>query len=104
MKRVPKEEWKRRVHGWRTSGQSARAYAAEHGFSAATLSWWSSRIRHEVPEVGMATVLTSAESSSRDDHACCVEVVVGNGRIVRVHEGFAPELLAAVLGALEASS
>jgi hypothetical protein len=33
--------WKRRVAGWRASGQSADGYAVRHGFSSSTLKWWA---------------------------------------------------------------
>ena len=50
------ETWRRRVASWRASGQTAAEYSARHGFAAATLHGWSSRLKREatVPDAPTA--------------------------------------------------
>ena len=40
MDRVVREQWAKRVEGWKDSGLSAKEFAAELGINARSLSWW----------------------------------------------------------------
>jgi transposase-like protein len=40
-KRRGRAQWTRLVRQWKTSGQSAKAFAAGHGVNPSTLYWWS---------------------------------------------------------------
>lgn len=42
-----RDEWAKRVEGWKRSGLSAAAFAEREGFNAYTLRWWSSQLRRE---------------------------------------------------------
>ncbi len=42
-----RDEWARRVEGWKRSGLSADAFAEREGFNAFTLRWWSSQLKRE---------------------------------------------------------
>jgi transposase len=70
-------EWAERVERWERSGQSAEAFAARERISAKRLTWWR----------------WSLHSSS----ATPVEIVLPNGRVVRIAEGFDPATLERVL-------
>jgi hypothetical protein len=39
-----KSLWQERVRAWRASGMKAAVFAAEHGYSEATLRWWASQL------------------------------------------------------------
>lgn len=39
--------WRKRVAGWRASGETAEAYSTQHGFTVSSLRYWASRIRRE---------------------------------------------------------
>ena len=47
MAESAREIWAKRVERWKESGLSGKAFAAELGVSAHTLTWWSSRLRAE---------------------------------------------------------
>lgn len=38
--RLIREQWAKRVERWKDSGLSAKAFAAELGINARSLSWW----------------------------------------------------------------
>jgi transposase-like protein len=84
------------VAGWRASGKSARAYAAEHGYSEASLYKWAAQLRE--PRGGSANLgfvrLTVQREPPTD-----LEVCVGCA-LIRVRRGFDPELLRQVVEAL----
>lgn len=39
--------WRKRVGGWRASGETAEAYSTQHGFTESSLRYWASRFRRE---------------------------------------------------------
>jgi hypothetical protein len=41
--------WRERVAAWGASGQSAKAFCADQGWSWRTLLWWRARLRREAP-------------------------------------------------------
>jgi hypothetical protein len=62
--RHTKSAWRQLVASWRASGQTAEEFAAAHGVAAATLRWWTSRLKREEPPpaaplVRMAQVIRS---------------------------------------------
>ena len=48
MYRASAAEWAKRVERWKDSGLTAKEFAAEMGFKASTLTYWSSRLRRAV--------------------------------------------------------
>jgi hypothetical protein len=97
-------KWAERVREWKTSGQSARAFAEGRDFKASTLTYWASCLRRQGagaarsqerhPEVRLARV---ERSSSRPDDA--IVIAVGGARVT-VRAGFDATLLRQVLKAL----
>lgn len=77
---------------------SASAFAAREGLNAGTLSWWSSQLRAEVRPRPAFVDVTSVVAASA---GAAIEVVVGDSVRIRVNAGFDPELLRAVVAALE---
>lgn len=96
-------KWSERVREWRASGRSASDYAEGKGYAAATLVWWSSRIRSETlgerassvsdAQVRMARVVRATRASS----SLAVRVA---GAVIEVRAGFDRGLLREVVDAL----
>jgi hypothetical protein len=97
-------KWAERVREWKASGRSASDYAEGKGFAAATLAWWSSRIRSEAlgeatasavsdSQVRMARVVRATRASS----SLTVRVA---GAVIEVRAGFDRGLLREVVDAL----
>lgn len=106
------ETWKRRVASWRASGQTAAEYSARHGFTAATLRWWSSRLKRSatVPDVApgasdasrvrLARVVRRAAPPAPPPRGEVVVDLLGLGARVTVEAGAKRETLQVVLAAL----
>ncbi len=98
-------KWSERVRDWRASGRSASDYAEGKDFAAATLVWWSSRLRSETTgkeeaasaasdsQVRMARVVRTTRPSS----SLTVRVA---GADIDVRAGFDRALLGEVVEAL----
>jgi|LNFM01.2.fsa_nt_gb transposase len=94
-------KWRQRVDAWRRSGQTAKQFAAQSGFSVSALTGWASRLRGGtnkepsqapkiVPLVRVAQPVAQSE----------LVVELGCAR-VRVQSGFDPALLSAVVRVLK---
>ena len=97
-------EWSKRVSAWQASGEGAEAFAAKRGWKATTLRWWGSKLRQSAVggPAGRSVAVHFAKVIARPAAgAAPVEVVLARGRTVRVSEGFSPDLLRAVVQALE---
>lgn len=92
------QAWSERVRAWRASGQTAAEFAQGRGFAAATLTWWSSRLRQGTRPAFVQLVAKSAAPAPPPE----LVVEVGGAR-VRVAAGFDPALLADVVRALGAA-
>lgn len=83
---------------WRASGLTAAEFAAGRGYSAATLKWWSSRLK--APQAGEVTlarvVVRDRASAPPPDVETPISLELGPVRVV-VRRGFDPEALRAVL-------
>jgi len=100
--RHTKSAWRRLVASWRASGQTAEEFAAAHGVAAATLRWWTSRLKREEPAqaplVRMAQVIRSpAPTVSRG--AVIVDVLDVRSRVT-IEAGVERETVEIVFGAL----
>ena len=110
--RRSRAEWVEEVQRWRASGQSAVAYARERGIHAGTLAGWASKVRDLtvaksvggdqrgsmfVPvQVAPAPTAAAAAAKARLDRGE-VEVVLRNGRRIRVSGTFDSEAVARLL-------
>lgn len=101
--RHTKSAWRRLVASWRASGQTAEEFAAAHGVAAATLRWWTSRLKREEPPpaaplVRMAQVIRSpAPAVGRG--AVIVDVLEVRARVT-IEAGVERETVDIVFGAL----
>lgn len=97
--------WADRVRAWRTSGESAVAFAEANGFTHSALRYWTKRLarprKAASPPPMVALVRKPAVSTPATTPADDAELVVeiANARI-RVSRGFDPELLVQVARAL----
>lgn len=102
------ETWKRRVASWRASGQTAAEFSARHGFAAATLKWWASRLKRGstvpdapgAPRVRLARVVRRATPPAPPQRGDVVVDLLGLGARVTVEAGVQRETLQVVLAAL----
>lgn len=96
--------WRAVVGEQEASGKSVREFADSRGLSAATLYWWRSalgrRENRKRDGIRLARVTVVAPRSSLDSGAG-IEVVLGNGRRVRVPVGFDVEELGRLVTVLE---
>ena len=85
---------------WRRSGLSLREFAREKGLSANTLAWWRWKLRREdggeqpVELVELKREWVAAPHTVAPVH---LEVVLGNGIVVRVPEVFEESALERVV-------
>jgi len=97
-------EWAERVERWERSGQSAEVFAARERISAKRLTWWrwslrssSATARAARAPVQFLPVRVVEPSVPVTRSAAPVEIVLPNGRVVRVAAGFDPATLEHVL-------
>ena len=73
-----RRRWARR---WRESGQSARAFAAEHGLALSSLSRWSSELREHEAAAATAGAFIEVTAAPKPAVPVPVRVVVGGVRL-----------------------
>jgi len=118
--RRKRADWIPEVQRWRASGQDADAYAAAHGLHPRTLVWWARQLEGSGAKqqgggakrgLGKRTLkfLPAKLTDSRAASAVAavperheVEVVLRNGRRVRVSREFELDALARLLDTVEA--
>jgi len=95
--RRSRAEWVAEVEQWRNSGLGSAQYAAQHGLKRGTLLWWSRQVEtvaDERPQAQGAAARvsfvpvrmrqTSPEAKAPAHATGSVEVILSNGRRVRV--------------------
>lgn len=109
MARTERNEWVRRFERWQRSGLELRAFASQERLSLQRLAWWRWRLTRDgdfpsaaaapaTALVPLAQPVSFVELASEPDpHAAPIEVVLGNGRIVRVPAWFDDGALSRVL-------
>ena len=92
--------WRRVLRQWQRSGQGARSFCWQHSLSEASFYAWRRTIQqrdgHPVPGDAPATFVPVTIAAV----AAPLEVVVGDGRVVRVPAGFDAATLRQLLGVL----
>jgi len=88
------------VDSWKRSGKPVSSFAREHGVEPHRISRWASRIRARDGSVRFHPVRL-LEGQRGGEQPAAIEVVLVDGRRVRVLEGFATEDLERVLAVLE---
>jgi len=101
------------VQQWRQSGQSAAEYAQAHDLDAGTLAAWASRLKKEIggdgvrrskPKPAFLAVQLRQFRAPAVAVEGTFEVVLANGRCVRVSGEFDAERVSRLLAAVEGGS
>ena len=114
------QEWRERVQRWQQSGESVRAFCRREGLhESAFFAWRRELTRRRQERQAVRTERKQAKPSTpakpirflpvqvavenRTGDLAGVEVLLSEGRTIRVRLGFDRQTLAAVLAVLEAS-
>jgi transposase-like protein len=89
------------VEAWLSSGESVSDFARGHGLRGERISRWASRFPKGEKESLSFHQVRLVESQDRFHPDVKIEVMLSDGRSVRVPHGFAPEELQKVLRVLE---
>ena len=90
------------VEAWKDSGEGLPAFARRHGIKPRRLGQWARRLETSGEEVAFHPVRVVQAPAEERPGADPIEVVLGDGRSVRVPPGFAAQDLERVLCVLEA--
>lgn len=107
--------WEEVIRGWRREGGSVRAYCRKAGVKESAFYWWRRWLEDSKPKAIKRTMASQPSTRPRFvplqviagpavDPCAVIEVVLGNGRIVRVRSGVDRRLLAEVLHVAEEQS
>jgi hypothetical protein len=96
-------QWHRWIDQWRASGLSVRAFCARHGLTTASFYNWRRVLKRRAAEqVLFAPVQVVADAFPTQTST--LEVVLTDGRVVRVAPGFDAATLRQLLAVLEGRS
>jgi hypothetical protein len=93
-------QWGHWIAQWRTSGLSVRDFCARHGLATPSFYAWRRRLQQraaDAPTVVPVQVVADAPPAQ----VSALELVLADGRIVRVAPGFDAATLRQLLTALE---
>jgi hypothetical protein len=106
--------WRRLLRQWRRSGLTGRDFCAEQRLSEASFYSWKREIARRDQEVQAGTSSAAAlpafvpvtidTGAAATAAAAPLEVVLADGRVLRVRGGFESAVLRQLLAVLEASS
>lgn len=92
--------WRQVLARWKRSGLSVRAFCEAERLNPMTFYWWRRELaRRDRPRPSFLPVHVLAEKSEPSTPG--IEVVLANGRSVRVGAGFDPSTLVRVVELLE---
>jgi hypothetical protein len=110
-------EWIEEVKRWRESGQKGEEYCRAHDLHAGTLSYWASRLKADLAKASKSPkqarrfvpvrVSAARRPVARSNPQTAVgefEVVLANGRQIRVAGAFVPETLARLIAVVEGAA
>lgn len=95
-------EWQQLIGEWQVSGQSQRVFCEQRGLSLQTFTSW----KHKLNNNGRGSVcqLVPVDVVACADHTGTVEVLLTNGRVLRVAGGCEAAVLSRLAAALEGGS
>jgi hypothetical protein len=101
--------WRRLLRQWQRSGLTGRGFCAAHGLSEASFYAWRRELARRDQENGVndaaprpAFLKLAVDAST--SLAPAIDVVLAEGRLLRVRPGFDADLLRQLLQVLEESS
>jgi transposase len=94
------QQWRRWIRQWRASGLSVRAFCARHGLATPSFYHWRRVLdRRAAEKAAFLPVQVLADASPA--RASALEVILADGRAVRVAPGFDAATLRQLLAVLE---
>ena len=93
-------QWRRWIGDWQASGQSVRAFCERRGLTVASFYAWRRVLERRAAEKA-AFVPVQVVADAVPAQASALEVVLTDGRAVRVAPGFDAATLRQVLAVLE---
>ncbi len=92
--------WRQVLARCKRSGLSVRAFCEAEGLNPMTVYWWRRELgRRDRPQPSFLPVRVLAEATESSNVG--IEVILANGRSVRVSAGFDPRTLVCVVETLE---
>jgi hypothetical protein len=95
------QQWRRRINQWRASGVSVQAFCARHDLAPASFYRWRRALERRVAEEPTAFVSVQVVADAVLIPPSALEVVLADGRTVRVAPGFDAATLRQLLAVLE---
>lgn len=89
------------VEAWRQSGLSMAEFAKLHGVQAKRLGRWAQRLQTSAPPVTFHPVQLLRKQTVNEAADARIEVVLANGRVIRIPAAFDAGDLRQVLDVLE---
>ncbi len=93
-------QWRRWLSQWRASGLSVRAFCTQHGLASASFYRWRHVLERRATEPP-AFVPVQIVADTRPPQANALELVLVDGRTVRVAPGFDEATLRRLLAVLQ---
>ena len=94
-------QWRHRIDQWRMSGLSVRAYCAQHGLAQASFYAWRRVLERRAAEQPAFVPVQVVADATPAGQASALEVLLRDGRTVRVPPGFDVATLRRLLAVLE---
>jgi hypothetical protein len=94
------QQWRRWINQWRVSGLSVRGFCAQHGLASANFYHWRRVLERRAADQP-AFVPVQVVADAVPAQASALEVVLADGRAVRVAPGFDAATLRRLLAVLE---
>lgn len=95
------QHWRIIIGRWRRSGLTVRAFCHREGIKEPKFYWWRRKVDQAAqPKPAFLPVHVVADEA-RAPATCGVEVVLANGRCLRVQPGFDPGTLVKLVDLLE---
>ena len=105
VQRVERERrWQGHVSAWRQSGSNQAEYCRRHGLAPADFSWWKHALARRGLTAPPAPQFVPVPVITRSSEATGCEVVLRNGRRLRLGQEIDPGWVAKLAAALEASA
>ena len=94
-------QWRRWIDQWRVSGLSARAFCAQHGLACASFYAWRRVLERRAAEQPAFVPVQVVADATPAGQASALEVLLLDGRTVRVLPDFDAATLRRLLAVLE---
>ena len=94
-------QWRRRIDQWCVSGLSVRAFCAQHGLTQASFYAWRRVLQRRATEQPAFVPVQVVADAPLGGQASALEVVIADGRVVRVAPCFDAATLRQLLAVLE---